>query len=792
MKRYWIVCIVMLLVAPAMLTIAWAEKSGMHPKIALLDQDGNPVKDKAQVMATSKTCGQCHDVAYINSHSSHVTPDVKGDCLTCHLKNGQIGDDASELNLQIQLPDNRNCAICHGLVNADASPVSIPDDYARNIAYVAGQKYYGLTQHTGVILSPQFLANSHLNLKDKTRLNFAWDSHSQRQVKCTACHFIANDLRYLHERPTGLDHLRNDPRKSQSPGEILKRPDHVLRTAQCNYCHDPVVTHNRLPYKQRHLDVLACQSCHVPMVYGPAFQTVDRTVVATDGSARILLRGVAEPQRPGNSLNATYLNGYQPSLFPYREANGQLRIAPFNFVTEWRWRSATTGVLVPDAVVKQAYLDGPGTGYAADIMQLFDANQNKALETGELILDHDRKVSLIQAKLKALGIVEPEVAGTVKAYQINHGVVTGKRILRDCNSCHAKQGKFGEAIVLSDLAIAGKLPQFDAHTPTILDGEIYAAANGQVQLQRPTRVTSHYVFGHDRIALFDGLGLMLLFCSILGVAGHGTMRYLASRRHPQHRGATQKVYIYGFYERLWHWIMALSIVALALTGLEVHNTGAIRIFGLEYAVYIHNILAALLVVNAALALFYHLTTGEIMQFFRFNRQFVQETVVQAYYYVYAMFTGASHPINKLAERKFNPLQQLTYVGLLNVLLPFQMATGILIWGAEWPVVSDTLGGLTYLGPIHNLGAWLFFSFLVVHIYLTTTGHTLLSNIQAVITGYDDIPAGQTDPEYQRMMELKVVDLVGTIIGKITAGAKQAATQRPAHAAGVTEDQHEQH
>jgi thiosulfate reductase cytochrome b subunit len=219
--------------------------------------------------------------------------------------------------------------------------------------------------------------------------------------------------------------------------------------------------------------------------------------------------------------------------------------------------------------------------------------------------------------------------------------------------------------------------------------------------------------------------------------------------------------------------MAAAVLVLALTGLEIHYTGDFTIFGLEYAVSIHNVLAVILVINAALALFYHLTTAEIKQFFRFNRKFIREGLVQVYYYVQGIFKGVPHPINKTVERKLNPIQQLTYIGLLNILLPFQAITGILIWGVEkWPLVSQKLGGLTYLAPIHNLGAWLFLAFLAVHIYLTTTGTTLLSNVRAMITGYDEVAEDEPHEKHRQLMEMKVMDLMGTILSKIKIKGKK--------------------
>jgi thiosulfate reductase cytochrome b subunit len=57
---------------------------------------------------------------------------------------------------------------------------------------------------------------------------------------------------------------------------------------------------------------------------------------------------------------------------------------------------------------------------------------------------------------------------------------------------------------------------------------------------------------------------------------------------------------------------------------------------------------------------------------------------------------------------------------------------------QWPALG--LGGLS-LGPvarIHTLAAYIMMAFMVAHIYLTTTGHTPLSNLKTMITGWEDV------------------------------------------------------
>ncbi|MGD8732339.1 MAG: cytochrome b/b6 domain-containing protein, partial [Anaerolineales bacterium] len=90
-------------------------------------------------------------------------------------------------------------------------------------------------------------------------------------------------------------------------------------------------------------------------------------------------------------------------------------------------------------------------------------------------------------------------------------------------------------------------------------------------------------------------------------------------------------------------------------------------------------------------------------------------------------------------KKLNPLQQITYFSILNVLLPLQVITGALMWGAQqWPQIADALGGLPFLAPFHSLIAWLFAAFIVLHVYLTTTGNKPLTAIKAMMDGWDEI------------------------------------------------------
>lgn len=198
------------------------------------------------------------------------------------------------------------------------------------------------------------------------------------------------------------------------------------------------------------------------------------------------------------------------------------------------------------------------------------------------------------------------------------------------------------------------------------------------------------------------------------------------------------IHLYTLWERVWHWAQAFAILMLIVTGLEIHAPGWFTLFGFDLAVDVHNVLAALLIADALFGLFYYLTSGTIRQLLPEPRSFLVLTVKQATYYAWGIFHDAPHPA-KTPENRLNPLQQATYLGALNALLPLQLVTGLMLWLAwAFPGTIASVGGLKVIAGLHTFGAWGFAAFVVGHVYMTTTGHTPISNIMAMITGYEEV------------------------------------------------------
>lgn len=198
----------------------------------------------------------------------------------------------------------------------------------------------------------------------------------------------------------------------------------------------------------------------------------------------------------------------------------------------------------------------------------------------------------------------------------------------------------------------------------------------------------------------------------------------------------RKVYIYKGFERFWHWSQASLIIFLAVTGFEVH--GSYSIFGFEKAAEFHRTASWLLIGLIIFAIFWHITTGEWKQYIPTTKQLKDQVI----FYISGIFKGEHHPTQKTELSKLNPLQRLVYLGFKIILIPITVGSGIfymlyktfdqnnLIVIEDYPLASIAFW--------HTLGAILLMIFLVVHVYMTTTGKTPTSNINAMITGYEEL------------------------------------------------------
>ncbi len=632
--------------------------------------------------------------------------------------------------LQIQEPTNANCAACHGEVHPSGTgPLKLN----------ACDLDFPETATTGQVVAPQRINASGVNLAGKGELHRSWDVHAERQLQCTDCHHALNNpARASAAKGRGPAHLRYEPR-SLDLNKYLQRPDHNLARGEsmrrCENCHDAAASHaNWLPYVKTHMASLACESCHIPKIYAPAIQSYDWTVLKADGRPVQSCRGVNGAPDDVRSL----VTGFEPVLLKRTNVDGTSLLAPYNLITSFYWvYEDAKGNKRPVRLVdlQAAFVDGGA--YAADIVAAFDDNHDGIIGPAELRIDTPRKEAAVKARLAKLGLEHVRMEGQVQPFSINHNVARGEHGLNDCRACHAAASRVTQGMSLAGFAPV--LPTFDANNNVTSSGDLIRQNDGSLFYRPAPARDALYVFGASRLRWLDGLGALVFVGTLFGVTGHGMLRYLAFRKRPHGHTPTRRVRMHDAYRRFWHWLQAISIAALLLTGLIIHRPDLLAVFSFSAVVSLHNVVAALLVINAALSLFYHLATERMQEYIPRPYGFIDDAVRQAQYYLSGIFKGERHPFEKRPDARMNPLQKITYFGILHVLLPLQILTGALMWGAQkWPGAAGAFGGLPLLAPLHSLVAWLFASFLLAHLYLTTTGATPLEAIRGMVTGYEEI------------------------------------------------------
>ncbi|MBU2515154.1 cytochrome b/b6 domain-containing protein [bacterium] len=646
--------------------------------------------------------------------------------------------------LTIREPKTGNCGICHPMVQ---------DDPSRGFISAEGFTH---KKSSGEIFSPFLISKSVNNVKNKNSLFRSWDIHAERQLGCNSCHFsINNPAFYQESERTRPKHLRCEGRK-MSIGDFLKRPSHKLANMRirheiefsepdnivhrCESCHDPYTGHDFLPYKKRHIWALGCESCHIPTINAPALQQLDWSILTEEGGAVETYRGVPESGEVGYD---TVVTGYSPSWFT-RTLAGKSSLLPYNLVTSLYWVEGDPQRPVRKAILEKLYLNGKH--YRPDILKLFDQNKDGKLDLKEQVLNSPEKVAFIRNELIKLGVQHPELNAEIRPFSVHHGVTGRKGALKDCYECHGSQSRFTQPVVLASYLPDYVIPQLAPNSFIELEGELNRLEDGSLVFNPRPKARGLYLLGRYRNNWVDIIGLLALVGVIFGVALHGGLRILTSKTIKHRDKVISREYMYPVYERLWHWLQAGSIIMFIITGLEIHFADKFSLLGYVNAVRIHEIVAFVFIANALLSIAYHITAGEIKNYLPQPASFIDESWKQVIFYIRGIFQGAEHPIEKSPERRLNPLQQVTYLMILYVLIPVQTLTGILIWGAErWPEFIEKLGGLSVIAPLHTLCAWFFFAFLIMHIYLATTGHTPMTNIVAMITGWEDVEL-KTDPK----------------------------------------------
>lgn len=329
-----------------------------------------------------------------------------------------------------------------------------------------------------------------------------------------------------------------------------------------------------------------------------------------------------------------------------------------------------------------------------------------------------------------------------------HRILPKEQSLRTCKTCHQENSFFVQRVStfahdpngpnsmlnkgLFDDAALLRTMQEAKLDPAVQAFALHTVAPEAVKAGFAER----YVPGFGQTADLDTL-LERFWLAVLGLCVlHALFRvpgWLQQARQDKAHGTTDipgaKFYPQGI--RILHWTNAVLFVILLATGFSIHYPEAALSLPLECSTSTHDLAGLLLVANFAAFVLYSLLSGEIRQYVP-GSGLVARMGVQLRYYLYGMFKGEAKPFPPTPQQRLNPVQQLTYVLVYCLGMFALLASGVMLLVPELAALLPFTA--RQLVTAHFVLAGAYLAFVIVHLYMTTTGKRPLTLIKSMLTG----------------------------------------------------------
>jgi predicted CXXCH cytochrome family protein len=299
----------------------------------------------------------------------------------------------------------------------------------------------------------------------------------------------------------------------------------------------------------------------------------------------------------------------------------------------------------------------------------------------------------------------------------------------DCTFCHVSGGKNMQTSFVSFPTNSGTYKRLPVEKGAVLD-ILYGTPD-------------FYMTGATRSKALSIIGGIIIACGVVIPMGHGFLRLLTRKRreHKDHHPAKEViVYMQPTPVRIWHWINAISIVTLCVTGAQIRFPESVNLFGsYKAAVILHNTAGIMVGVSMVYWLLYYAVISRSIGaiYFLTGEDVKHGLVRQAIYYAFNYFRGRPNPFHATPENKFNALQKMAYLVIMFVFMPLVIVTGLLLLDIL-PLrrMLFMLGGIKLIDGLHLLSACCLCAFTFFHFYLTTLGLTPFAEIRTMWTGWD--------------------------------------------------------
>lgn len=206
--------------------------------------------------------------------------------------------------------------------------------------------------------------------------------------------------------------------------------------------------------------------------------------------------------------------------------------------------------------------------------------------------------------------------------------------------------------------------------------------------------------------------------------------------------SAKMIYLQPIPVRIWHWLNALGIISLIVSGVQIRFPEYVTICGsYRSAIMLHNAAGLVVAVSFSIWFFYYkVVSGSIAEIYVPKISDLTTGLFrQVVFYFFGYFFGAPNPHHATPENKFNPLQKSAYLAIMFVLVPFVSLTGILLMNmGPMREIVLMVGGLKILSILHFLLACSLCAFLFTHVYLATLGSTPLAYFKPMWTGWEKV------------------------------------------------------
>lgn len=185
---------------------------------------------------------------------------------------------------------------------------------------------------------------------------------------------------------------------------------------------------------------------------------------------------------------------------------------------------------------------------------------------------------------------------------------------------------------------------------------------------------------------------------------------------------------------------ALFFLILILTGSIMYFSNHDHpVISTPISVRLHNICGVGLTINYFLFFAGNIISGNGKNYLVRFRGMFRNVLLQFKYYTSKSSKKLEPPFPITSDRKFNPLQAISYAMVMYIGVPLLFITG---FGLMFPeiVIGRIFGtsGLLLTDFIHVIIGFLMSLFMFVHIYMSTLGKTPSSSFRAIITGWQQV------------------------------------------------------